>query len=215
VLTAPKLYSARPPRQSPTPDSTVSSAWAHATEAELAHGLQRGDPEAQRAAWNRYLPVVRGMARRRLGSGADVDDVVQEAYLAVFRSVRLLRELSALRAFVLTITARVLNREVRRRILVNAMTSSGDANADSVASDEPDPATKHAYAMLRRLVHRLREREQRAFLLSFMAGMNAAEVANALGVSVPTVRRILSNARRRIEVWASRDPFLAEYLDQR
>lgn len=185
------------------------------SEAELAQALQRGDPDAQRAAWSRYLPVVTGMARRRLGGGPDADDVVQEAFFAVYRSVGLLRDLSALRAFVLTITARVLNREVRRRMLANATASPGDPAYDLAATDESDPATKHAHAMLGRLLQRLRARERRAFMLCFMAGMNAAEVASVLGVSVPTVRRILAKARSRVEVWADRDPFLSDYLSQR
>ncbi len=193
-------------------DSTQSNAWLHASDTELAKALQAGAADAHSAAWRRFFPMVSGMARRRLGGSADVDDVIQEAFLAVFRSIQRLREPGALRAFVLTITARILNREVRRRVSVNAVTAWNEA-PEGVSRDEADPAARHAYAVLGRFVERLRVREKRAFTLHYVAGMNAAEMADALGVSMPTARRILSSARRRLEVWAGRDPFLADYLE--
>lgn len=189
-------------------------AWAHATDAELAEALRAGDSVAQREVWRRFLPVVRGMARRRLGGGADVEDVVQEAFLALFGSIGLLRDAVALRAFSLTITARILNREVQRRSRASAMTSVTEAPAEGVACDEAEPAARHAYSALRALVSRLRKRERRVFTLRFVAGMSAPEVASSLGVSIPTVRRVLSTAQKRIFVWASRDPFLSDYLDR-
>jgi RNA polymerase sigma-70 factor, ECF subfamily len=184
------------------------------TDAELALALQSGDPDAQRAVWSRFLPVVNGMVRRRIGRSGDGDDVVQEVFLAVFRSMRLLRNPVALRAFVLTITARTLNREGRRRITGFYPTLWSDDQVEELVSDRADPTSKHAYSVLKKLVSRLRARERRAFTLRFLAGMDAAEVADALGVSTPTARRALSRANRRIKLWASRDPFLADYLNQ-
>jgi RNA polymerase sigma-70 factor, ECF subfamily len=207
VLPAPPL----PPRIAAR--STPSSVGADVTDAELAEALRRGVPGAQQAAWRRFMPVVTGMARRRLGGSADVDDVVQEAFLALFCSIKRLREAVALRAFALTITARVLNREVHRRVRAGPV-STGEGALELLACDEPDPAARHAYSVLRGLVDRLRVRERRAFTLRFVAGMNAFEVATALGVSVPTARRVLSSAQKRMSVWASRDPFLVDYMDR-
>ena len=75
-----------------------------------------------------------------------------------------------------------------------------------------DPAAKHALLGLEQLVARLRYRERNAFMLRFVEGMDAAEVGERLGVSAPTARRSFAKAWKRINVWASRDPFLADYL---
>jgi hypothetical protein len=42
--------------------------------------------------------------------------------------------------------------------------------------------------------------------------MEAAEVATALEVSVPTARRCFTRAWERITFFAQRDPFLVDYL---
>jgi DNA-directed RNA polymerase specialized sigma24 family protein len=77
-----------------------------------------------------------------------------------------------------------------------------------------DPAAKHAFLSLQQLVARLRRRERTAFVLRYVEGMDAAEVAAVLGVSAPTARRSFSRAWRLINLWAGRDPFLADYLRQ-
>ena len=83
-----------------------------------------------------------------------------------------------------------------------------DARAGAV---DVNAETKNAWLRLERLLDRLQPRERRTFLLHHVEGMNAAEIALALGVSVPTVRRSLAHARERIDTWAQRDAFLAEY----
>lgn len=198
----------------PPPSTDASRRWALASDAELARALQAGHLEAQRAVWSRFLPVVTSMVRRRLGRSGDADDVVQEVFLAVFRSMRLLRDPLALRAFVLTITARMLNREGRRRLAGSYASLGLEDGVEALSNDGADPASKHAYSVLKKLVSRLRARERRAFTLRFLAGMDATEVADALGVSTPTARRALSRANQRIKLWASRDPFLADYLGE-
>ncbi|RYZ06392.1 MAG: sigma-70 family RNA polymerase sigma factor [Myxococcales bacterium] len=194
------------------PSRSPPRDWAAISDAELGQALLQGEPGAQHAAWQRFLPVVRAMVRRRLGGSADVEDVVQDAFIALFSSVTLLREPGALRAFALTITVRVLNREAHRRSRASIVALDGDAGLEELACEEADPATRHAYSALQTLVNRLRARERRAFTLRFVGGLNAPEVATALGVSVPTVRRVLSSAAQRVNSWASRDPFLADYL---
>ncbi|HET6599040.1 MAG TPA: sigma factor, partial [Burkholderiaceae bacterium] len=85
-----------------------------ASDAELAQALLEDAPGAARAVWQRFFPVVSGMARRRLGRSSDTEDVVQDVFMSVFRSARALKEPLALRAFVLTITIRTLTRELKR-----------------------------------------------------------------------------------------------------
>src|SRR5690349_11246177 len=77
-----------------------------ATDAELAQALLEDTPGAARVVWQRFFPVVSGLARRRLGRSPDTEDVVQDVFVSVFRSARALKEPLALRAFVLTITIR-------------------------------------------------------------------------------------------------------------
>lgn len=190
----------------------AESDLSRASDAELAKALLAEEPEAYRVAWERFLPLVRGMVRRTFGHNFEFDDVVQEIFLCLFRRVPTLRDPVALRGFVMAIAARTLSHERRRRRLRFLAGFEGEEQAAEALRITMDPAAKHAFLGLEQLVRRLRERERVAFVLRYVEGMDAAEVAGVLGVSAPTARRSFSRAWKRINLWAGRDPFLADYL---
>jgi RNA polymerase sigma-70 factor (ECF subfamily) len=187
---------------------------AKASDAELARALIDGQPEAYEVAWQRFMPLVSGMTRRVFGRGPDRDDVVQEICFCLFRRVQTLRDPVALRAFVIAVAARTLSHERRRRKVRFLAASEGEERAAEAMRITSDPAAKHAFLSLQQLVARLRRRERMAFVLRYVEGMDAAEVAAILGVSAPTARRSFSRAWKLINLWAGRDPFLADYLRQ-
>lgn len=188
---------------------------AESTEAALAKGLAEADADAYQIAWRRFHPVVSAMVRRRLRDRGDTEDLVQEVFLAVFRGAHALRDPLALRAFILTITARMLNRKLKRRRADLQLMFANQAQMENLPGMTADTAAKHAVAGLGRLMNRLRTREREAFLLHFVGGLDASDVAKRLGVSTPTARRSLSRARRYVRLWASRDPFLLDYVKLR
>lgn len=185
---------------------------SEATDGELARALIDNEPRALHVAWQRFHPLVSGIARRMLGPYGDVEDAVQEVFVRLLRGVRALREPEALRAFVITVTSRTLGHERRRQRARLGEMADVD-NIESLAhAAHADPEAKNAWIRVQSLLGRLRARDRRAFVLYFLEGMNAPEVARTLGVSVPTARRSLGHARRRIDCWARRDPFLVDYL---
>jgi RNA polymerase sigma-70 factor (ECF subfamily) len=191
--------------QAPTPNRTDG-------EAELATALIAGDPAAPRAVWQKFLPLVRRMSRRALGSGSEVDDVVQEVFCSVFRGIRRLREPDAFRAFVITVTKRTLGHEVRRRRARLRLTTVSETHVAEAIGEWRDPATHHAYRHFELLLGRLKKRERQAFVLRFVERMDAPEVAETLGVSIPTARRAFSRAQTMLTLWAGRHPFLSDYV---
>jgi RNA polymerase sigma-70 factor, ECF subfamily len=198
------------------PLATVSSIYLSvdarlATDAELGRALVAGHPDAPAIAWRRFLPMVRRMLRRTLGAKNDIEDVAQAVFLCFFRRVHSLRDPLALRAFVIGITLRVVHEEVRRRRR-QRRDAQVQAYEDDTATVAADAVPKHAFNNLQRLVQRLKHRERAAFMLRFVEGLDAAEVAEALGVSEPTARRSFSRAHRLVMTWAQRDPFLVDYL---
>ncbi|HVY29531.1 MAG TPA: sigma-70 family RNA polymerase sigma factor [Polyangiaceae bacterium] len=184
------------------------------TDSELAEGLIVGDPAAPRLVWQRFLPMVRRMSRRALGPGQEVDDVVQEVFCCLFHSAPRLRAPGAFRAFVMTVTKRTLGHEVYKRRARARLHSTTSVELSEVIGEWSDPATRHAYRHFEHLLGRLTERERRAFVLRFVACMDAPEVAQSLGVSVPTARRAFARAQLRLTRWAGRHPFLSDYLSE-
>jgi len=188
------------------------SPLSEASDEEVARALLMGHPEARHVTWQRFSPLVRRMARRFFSRPEDAQEVVHEVFLCLFLRVHTLRAPVAFRAFVIAITKRTLSYERRRRRLRFCQASDEEQRTSGALSLAADPAAKHALLGLEQLVLRLRRRERNAFIMRFIEGMDAVEVGEMLGVSAPTARRSFARARKRINDWASRDPFLADYL---
>lgn len=190
----------------------VAPSLSEASDEELARALLVGHPDARHVTWQRFSPLVMRMSRRIFHCAEDAEEVVQEVFLCLFRRVHTLRVPVAFRGFVIAIAKRTLSHERRRRRLRFYQATEDEQRTSGALSVGADPAAKHALLGLEQLVARLRYRERNAFMLRFVEGMDASEVGAMLGVSAPTARRSFARAWKRINVWASRDPFLAEYL---
>jgi RNA polymerase sigma-70 factor (ECF subfamily) len=183
-----------------------------ADNATLARALIDGVADAPRLAWNRFSPMVRRIVQRTLGPEHDCEDVVQEVFFCLFNQVHTLREPAALKAFIISITVLTTRREIRRKKLRRFV---GLGHVEEVAdlrvvTDDTD--SREALTRFYRILDRIRTRDRTAFVLRFIEGMEVADVASAMGVSIPTVRRCFTRARQRVSFFAKRDPFLADYL---
>lgn len=194
--------------------ASSSSELTRASDEDLARALMANQPGAHYVAWLRLHPMVRRIVRRGSGAASDIEDLVQEVFLSLFRRIHTLREPVALRAFTMAIASRALRLELRRRRARWPLLAA-DTATDEVADEllpKTDPEAQHAVVVLEQLLRRLRSRDRDAFVLRYVEGMNAAEVAEALGVSAPTATRSITRAWKRIHSWARRDPTLVEYL---
>jgi RNA polymerase sigma-70 factor, ECF subfamily len=189
--------------------SMAAGSSGTALDKELGRALVEGHPDALTRAFRRYHPMVHSILRRGLGPEADVEDVVQDVFLALFRGARGLRDANAVRPFVVGIALHMLRQEQRRRkrrhrvseLRFTVLTAVGDG-----------PATSYAVIKLKRLLQRLSDQERASLLLRFGHGMTVTEVAETLQVSEPTAKRRLSRARETLGAWAARDEFLLSYL---
>jgi RNA polymerase sigma-70 factor, ECF subfamily len=183
-------------------------------DAQLASALLEKDPRAARVAWDRFAPMVRRMLRRSLGPQHELEDLVQDVFLCLFQRVTTLRDPRALKAFVVAITVRTTRYNIRRAKVRRWVMLSPTSEAPEARALSADGNTQHALIHFYRLLERLHERDRVAFVLRYIEGMAAAEVAEALEVSVPTARRAFTHAWERIALLAQRDPFLHGYLQE-
>src|SRR5579863_7503494 len=91
-------------------------ARTHLDDASIARSLIEGDRRAPRVAWQRFAPMVHRMLKRAFGPEHEIDDLVQEVFLTLFKRVHTLREPQALRAFLISITAHTIRYELRRKV---------------------------------------------------------------------------------------------------
>jgi RNA polymerase sigma-70 factor (ECF subfamily) len=186
---------------------------ATADDATLARAMIAGEDYAPRVAWSRFAPMVHRMLRRAFGPGHDVEDMVQDVFMCLFRKVGGLREPQSLKAFVISITTMTIKYELRqRRVRRWVHLSGGIADLEGLPTEQPDAAARQALMKFYSILDRLSAHDRAAFVLRFFEGLELTDVATALGISVSTAKRHLARIWTRVTLLVDRSPELAGYL---
>ena len=85
------------------------------SDAQLVHEVVRGDRSAFGVIWDRYSKLVRGVVLGAIGPDSVNEDLVQEVFLAFFRSARNVQDGAALRGYLAGVAVRTAALELRRR----------------------------------------------------------------------------------------------------
>jgi RNA polymerase sigma-70 factor (ECF subfamily) len=182
-----------------------------ADDVTLVRALQERDPRAARVLWERYAATVYRVLRRALGPASDVEDVAQEVFLTVFRKAGTMRSPEALRAYIMSVAALTSRSELRRR-WAQRWSPTWGTNRERSTPATQDTDTRTAVVRFYAVLGRLRPSLRTAFVLRFMEGLEHAQVAAALGVSLATAKRWVARASARVQFLVERDPMLVEYL---
>ncbi|HEY8923346.1 MAG TPA: sigma-70 family RNA polymerase sigma factor [Polyangia bacterium] len=184
-----------------------------ADDATLAIALMANDVRAPRVAWARFAPMVHRMLKRAFGPGHDIEDLVQDVFLCLFKKVEGLREPKALKSFVIAITTKTIQYEIRqRRVRAWVRLSKSPQMIVDGRTDQPDPAARQALARFYEVLGRLKTDDQVIFALRFFEGLELTEVAAALDISVATTKRRLDRIWKRLTLLVERNPGLTTYL---
>ncbi len=191
-----------------------ATATASAEADSFLAALSRGASWATEETWRRYAPMVNGMLRRGLGPHADVDDATQEVFLRLFRRVGTLRDATALRAFVVSVTVRVMKWQLRRRYIRRWVRLSGSGTLPEVATPQLDLEGREALHRVYAILDLLKPVDRTIFVLRQSEHLSLPEIAQAVELSLSTVKRRLGRIGPRVRRLIEADPMLAAYLSR-
>ncbi|HVS24814.1 MAG TPA: RNA polymerase sigma factor SigJ [Gammaproteobacteria bacterium] len=162
--------------------------------------LETADSSGRAAAFEEHRRRLWGVAYRMLGSHADADDIVQEAYLRWHGAAT--GDVRAPQAWLVTTTARLCIDRLRQR-RAERVAYVGPWLPEPLVEEAPaaDAATELASDLsvaFLALLERLAPEERAAFLLHDVFESGYSEIAAALGKSEAACRQIVSRARRRV-----------------
>ncbi len=148
-------------------------------------------------ALSQVLPVVRATVYRMLGPRLSRDDVMQDALIAVARSLDKFEGRSSLETYARTITVRVVYRAIGR--LRQATETEIDQDyACSRRSPEAELQQQQALARLHRCLERLPESRRMAFILCGLEELSPQAAAEIVGTSPGAMRARYMHARREL-----------------
>jgi RNA polymerase sigma-70 factor (ECF subfamily) len=179
---------------------------------DLAQRAASGDRGAQRELFLSQRSAVHHALFRILGGNRDLEDLIQDAFLEIFRALPSFRGDSTLSRWCQTIATRIAYLAISRRrppaVDLALVEESVPDGADTERQVTLREATRRLYAALDRI-----EAKQRvAFALAVIDGRSLAEVAQLTDATVIAVKTRVWRARKDLMKRASKDALLSSYL---
>jgi len=190
----------------------VSPTRDHLSDTELARALIAGAGWAYEETWNRFAPTVFNMAVSTVGSSSEAEDIVQEVFCRLARKAKTLRKPECLRSFIVSFAIRVLKWDSRRRRLQSWLTFMPSEALADVVRVSLDVESRDMLQRFYALLSRLGARERLVYALRHIESMTIEETAEAMDLSVSTVKRLQDRATEQLSKWLEIDFELAELL---
>ncbi|HLV20668.1 MAG TPA: sigma-70 family RNA polymerase sigma factor [Polyangiaceae bacterium] len=210
-----RLVGAGRPR---TPAQQVGEAPSSRPEdSDLKAVIERargGDSLAFRELFRRYRADVARLVHRMVGSGGDLDDLVQEVFLQVHRSIGDFRGQARFSTWLYRVAVNVVL--MQRRAARSRPTFSYVEPA--TLDDKPLPDEQLARTLrieaFYRLLDRISEKKRTVFILHELEGLVPADIARIVDAPVLTVRTRLFYARRELAGMMKDEPELCALIHQ-
>ena len=177
----------------------------------LVERCQQGDAEAFRELFRAHRQDVTRLAQRMLGQGSELEDIVQEVFLQVHRSIRDFRHGARFSTWLYRVTVNVVlmhRRSAKSRVVFSEAPEHITAIEPRAGADEELERRRRVQAF-HRLLERLSDKKRVVFVLHELEGLAPGEIAKIVGSPVLTVRTRLFYARRELLALLAEEPSLA------
>ena len=174
-------------------------------ELDLIERLKRGEESAFRSLVEQYQDLVYNTALGIVQNESDAEDVAQEVFIQVFRSIGTFKSEAKLSTWIYRITTtRALDllraRKSKKRfgLLKRLWETEEESPAENI-SDFNHPGVslerKEEAAQLMTAIAQLPENQKVAFVLHKLEGLSYLEVAEVMGNTLPAVESLMHRAR--------------------
>ena len=184
--------------------------------AHLVELCQRGDKAAFQELFQRHRADVARLVHRMLGPTAELEDVIQEVFLQVHRSIKDFKGNSLFSTWLYRVTVNVvlMHRRAARSRPVFADASAIQVPADARPLPDEQVARLARIRAFYRVLERLSPKKRAVFVLHELEGLPPAEIAKVVGAPVLTVRTRLFYARRELAEMLRDEPVLVAIADE-
>lgn len=157
------------------------------SDEELVRRVAAGDPAALASLYDRYAPLIYGLARRIVRDEGQAEDLVQEVFLRIWNRPQIYdRGRGTFRAWLVSVAHHLAVDILRRR---RREVSYQDKLAAPPADDPVEAAVNEVEgAAVRSLLGRLPPDQRRVIELAYFEGLTQREIAARLGEPIGTVK---------------------------
>ncbi len=162
------------------------------TLAEIIHSCIQQKSQGQRALVTKYAPMLMTVSRRYAMAHYDADDILQDTFLQVFKSIAQFNESrGSFEGWIRKICVNTALKEIRKKRFV----TTGEEDDRLHLSIDPEIYQKLNAEELMNLIQELPEKYRIVFNLNCIEGYSHKEIAQMLGIEEPSSRSNLSRAK--------------------
>jgi RNA polymerase sigma-70 factor (ECF subfamily) len=173
-------------------------------DTDLISRAAGGDPSAFQALVERHRSMVYRVAYQFAGNHHDAEDIAQEVFIKVYRSLDRFRQDAQLTSWMyrIVMNACIDHRRRQRPTITAPFGDEAEQRMLNTPEDTPGPEDR-AYAgelgqVLESEIGRLPNGQRIVFVMRHHQGMKLCEIAEALGLAEGTVKRQLHAAVHRL-----------------
>ncbi|MBD3317857.1 MAG: sigma-70 family RNA polymerase sigma factor [Chitinivibrionales bacterium] len=170
-------------------------------EHSLIRACVAGDRDARTELFHRYRDMIHRFAYRFVGPVADMDDIIHDIYIELFKSLKRFRGESRLSTWLYSIAANVcftyLKKTRRRgRVFVPYEVIEGqEAHRDNATDGDRVFARRYVRGRIGEALLKLNEKKRLVLILHDIEGRTMEEIARVVKKPVGTVKSRLFHAR--------------------
>lgn len=191
--------------------SETASSTLREQDVELVQRCLAGQRAAQRELFAREKKRVHATLYRISGTNQGVDDMLQEVFITVFRSLHQFRGEARLSTWIDRCAVHVAYQHLRTRRRARLEVVS-ESLASDAASAEDQMLTREATRRLYQVLDQLEPKQRVAYALHVLEGRSMAEVAELTEASVVATKVRVFRARREVARRARNDALLRDFM---
>jgi len=181
-------------------------------EEALVARAAAGDGAAFRQLYEKHRAQVARIVYRMLGTRSELEDVIQEVFVQVYKSLKDFRGQAKFGTWLHRITINVVlmqRRSARSRPVFVSAAPEEKVVADAKVRPDENAERRERVRAFGRLLDQLADKKRIVFVLHELEGLAPSEIAKIVGAPVLTVRTRLFYARRELEAMLANEPSLA------
>ena len=182
------------------PQQTRSGAGP--SDAALVVAARAGETWAQEALFRRHAPRLNALAFRVMGRDDEIDDLVQDTFIAALSSLARLEQPDAFALWVGGILVRQAYKKIRRRRILARLglgRASLAIDLDELVSQATSPERSAELRALYAVVESMPADLRVPLVLHRVEGLGLEKVAEMMDVSLATVKRRIAEAHAMLQ----------------
>ncbi|MEN3043475.1 MAG: RNA polymerase sigma factor [Fervidobacterium sp.] len=167
--------------------------------------LSKGEEEAYRYLYKNYAPKIGALVKSYLGSD-DIDDVIQEVFLRIYKNIKKFRGESKLSTWIYRITVNVCNnvyKKLKSKGIILDITESNESDEYTYQFPTEEDVKKNVtdeilYEKLRKILDTLNPEDRALLFMKEIDGLTYEEIGNILKKPEGTVKSRLHYIKEKI-----------------